>query len=518
MTIKNFFSGFCDTTSFLPLDDSRKKIYFIQEDGVEFDPLKKIFEDEESKRSLLLLGKGALIKAGAAEIIPLAGISLARSDGSAESKKHHSICELPVSDEECLAMSIAFQNSSVFFLGVYAQEKEEIVRSMSVRLIQAKNFLMAKLDSTEGEKPQVVKVSGKTSPYLRLVSSVARKTLAVSVSLYDTGHVVYSFGRGFVLEGGVKKVTFKLLSGLESPQMFETIAKLTVGIIEGFRSTPRKIANFLRGVRICEELCHPNIASPLWKLERRSVAFSLVGGSLPVIYMKALPPLDFILQKLKLKSAKRNLAKNIEIVFDLLGLLEVITATCAYISQKGYLHNDLKTDNILVAINQEAGRTTYSPIITDFDFACTKEEADRGDFRNSGSPGFFLPGQYRSDCSDIYALGKVFAEVIDDFLKAIRICDFATKEETLARFLGCVAKFDSLKQKMTKTTVEESPATASEIVPPGSIRYANEEMTYPLILEHLALIKAELRKTFGFSNEKKGEGASGGAAGGAGAK
>eukprot|EP00971_Amphidinium_carterae_P276821 5493733-Amphidinium_carterae.2 len=90
-----------------------------------------------------------------------------------------------------------------------------------------------------------------------------------------------------------------------------------------------------------------------------------------------------------------------------LELMEQASAGCAWIAAKGFVHRDVKMQNILIAKRDAFGNAKYTPKIADLGLAERRTMAAMG---NAGTRAYMAPechrGQY-TEKSDVYGFGHV---------------------------------------------------------------------------------------------------------------
>ncbi|NRB39294.1 MAG: serine/threonine protein kinase [Pseudomonadales bacterium] len=155
------------------------------------------------------------------------------------------------------------------------------------------------------------------------------------------------------------------------------------------REDPNFAEKFYREAKIVGTLSHPNVIS-IYDIGQYQQHYYMAMDYLPGASCSDLA-----------KNQRIPVAKTLQIVKD-------IAAALAYVHKQGYLHCDIKPDNILF-------RADGSAVLTDF--GISRDLSDKSsDHIISGTPHYMSPeqaqGEHLGPGSDIYSLGVLLYELL----------------------------------------------------------------------------------------------------------
>ncbi len=392
-------------------------------------------------------------------------------------------------------------------------EKQTLKEEIIPKLLAAKEFLIEELKKYEEQTlPSEIKVR---IPYINNSGSVDNK-LHASIKILTDRTIFYSLPERLQCAGGMKKVTFKVSSSIQNQGVFLPVVKkifknndyINFSDNDTLILSSDKLKN------------HPNIFVPsshytttrAWRdLEKKNIQKSIY---LPtqfnniVSYEPVLQPLEAILEDIEetimYKFSEEKFFRAFNELTDLsIGIVKGLQS----INTAGYIHNDIKLENILVdVIQQENGQRKLVPKVTDFDLLMAIKDGDTEDAKYSDTPGYFLEGQPRSQISDIYALGKsmVFIQRLFEYFKEgySNVIDAVNsfppsdpmrkhrlkKADRIEKVIKLFEKWDTSIQQMTETrsVVDDNNPERTVIE-----EYTNSKYLYPQIIEDLERIQNE---------------------------
>ena len=106
---------------------------------------------------------------------------------------------------------------------------------------------------------------------------------------------------------------------------------------------------------------------------------------------------------------RNKLSDEMRYYYLLLFALDV-SVGLKYIHSKGYVHNDIKLDNIMIDKNTGVPKMLYKPKIIDFGLSCKIEKGKNSCVYEGGTPDYIPPEYFRNNGerspeSDMWALG-----------------------------------------------------------------------------------------------------------------
>ncbi len=293
------------------------------------------------------------------------------------------------------------------YRGFTDKEQSLIQNQIIPNLIKIKNFLVNQWLEAGNSKPNLLKVSGKTCPSLSI--EIDGKKYHASIKIFYTGVIIYSFPEKVALSGGLKKITIKAISHVKKPSQLELSAKYT--LLKKLRTPTHlpKSLNMLESDIIMKEwFLHPNLSATL--LHSESSSLSKGGLILRKVHMPLMRPLSNVLQEITQSPLLETPYKYIKnTLFQVVDLISEVIDGIHYLHQDGWIHHDIKPENILVSYETEGkdNHLKFTAKLNDFDLLTKNKE----EFLTSeaccysGTKGFFIKGIPKGKHSDIYALG-----------------------------------------------------------------------------------------------------------------
>ncbi|MBI5273684.1 MAG: protein kinase [Chlamydiales bacterium] len=353
-------------------------------------------------------------------------------------------------------------------------DKKEIKSKLIPKLLQASHFLIEEYKKSGVEKPEELKISGTNSQFLSIKLHDIK--YIASVKILKDGTIVYSLPRAKLREGGFKKVTFKLFSSVSAPESLEARAKFILK--PSVRKDRFCQGNIKTVIELSPKLAHPNVAVPIQAMERISAtSLDSVG------YMPIMQEIQLVIKDLTDQLEHKTIEEQIEILCSILDLLGQIAQGLEHIDKAGYVHNDIKPGNILVAKELVEGKLKLVAKVNDFDLMTTKSAAESGERMDVGTEGYFIFGIKRSIHSDMYALCvtlRKFLPALDKIKSKITITD-----EKGVRVRGV---WEGIQNKITAEIIDK-------IAPLGAIAYPDSNISYRGISAYLTYLQTMLRNS-----------------------
>lgn len=158
-------------------------------------------------------------------------------------------------------------------------------------------------------------------------------------------------------------------------------------------------------------------------------------------------PWFFAMEYLSGGSLEKHL-KNVTTmeVPEAVSLAAEVAHTLVYIHEKGYIHNDVKPDNVLFRYPLEVGRQ-YTPVLIDFGIAAKKQKV-----QDAGSVHFMAPERLAE------TRGEIPPEAIEDPTKA----DVWAIGVLLYRMISGKLPFNGFSDKSVTTAINKSIPTDLE--------------------------------------------------------
>lgn len=177
--------------------------------------------------------------------------------------------------------------------------------------------------------------------------------------------------------------------------------------VRSFVAGNREIeAQFRREVRIARQITHPKVCR-IYDLFDTRIDDPLCGGSRTLVFLT--------MELLEGESLAERLARTGRLsTQEALPLLRDIVSALSAAHEKGVIHRDLKSSNVMLV----AGDNGYpKAVLTDFGLAVSQDAHARGGERSfAGTPDYMAPEQLERGetgfASDIFSLGVVLYEAI----------------------------------------------------------------------------------------------------------
>jgi serine/threonine protein kinase len=295
--------------------------------------------------------------------------------------------------------------------------------AMIPRLLDSRDVLIRTYQEEGESRFYEMKISGKSrekgqelnhSPYLAFAPEKGGPSRYGSVKILPNGMISFHI-QSFSQTGTYKKATYKVVSTVTTPDIFEV--KVKISPKNKGTASPEILEEITREWDFVDILSgDPRFAT----YDARFSSLSPSASRITIVYSNPAKDLfDFINSK---KSDFVDLLDKcvsedecIYLLNQLMRLMiDIAEALDDFHHKYGYLHLDIKPENILIEVTTDGyGRVKFKPLIADFGMAVKREEVNQERDQERGTKNYLVSGAQVGRGRDGYALGYTYHELVE---------------------------------------------------------------------------------------------------------